>query len=266
MSVTQLRGADLEALLAFLNDVSRIEFAQPYPRQFLVRLQGLVPCDAVTYQELDLRAKRVRAMVATDADEDDDEDLYWSVGRCPISEYRVRTGDLAAVRMSDVIDGPRYHELAIFRDYFHPVSVEHLLDVGLPAAPYRHRSLVFFRRLGATDFSERDRAILDMLRPHLFTIEATAALRRRLATEPPAPGGDGDASVYSDLTAREREIVELVAEGKTNAQIGEQLWIAPSTVKKHLEHVYEKLGVRRRAAAVSALASFRYPGGSRAHN
>jgi DNA-binding CsgD family transcriptional regulator len=53
------------------------------------------------------------------------------------------------------------------------------------------------------------------------------------------------------LTAREREIVELVAEGRTNAEIAAHLWVAPSTVKKHLENVYEKLGVGRRTAAAT---------------
>ena len=40
-----------------------------------------------------------------------------------------------------------------------------------------------------------------------------------------------------------------MAEGKTNAEIASALWVAPSTVKKHLENVYAKTGVGRRAAA-----------------
>jgi DNA-binding CsgD family transcriptional regulator len=53
------------------------------------------------------------------------------------------------------------------------------------------------------------------------------------------------------LTAREREVVSWVARGKTNAEIAQLLWLAPSTVRKHLENVYAKLGVKTRTAAVA---------------
>ena len=59
------------------------------------------------------------------------------------------------------------------------------------------------------------------------------------------------------LTARESEIVDLLAAGKTNAEIAELLWIAPGTVRKHLENVYEKLGVHSRTAAVAMVRSDR---------
>ena len=53
------------------------------------------------------------------------------------------------------------------------------------------------------------------------------------------------------LTTREREVLMWVARGKTNAEIAELLWLAPSTVRKHLENVYAKLGVSTRTAAVA---------------
>jgi DNA-binding CsgD family transcriptional regulator len=53
------------------------------------------------------------------------------------------------------------------------------------------------------------------------------------------------------LTARERDVLAWVARGKTNAEIAELLWLAPSTVRKHLENVYAKLGVNTRTAAVA---------------
>ena len=53
------------------------------------------------------------------------------------------------------------------------------------------------------------------------------------------------------LTAREREVLGWVARGKTNAEIARLLWVAPNTVRKHLENVYAKLGVNTRTAAVA---------------
>lgn len=55
-----------------------------------------------------------------------------------------------------------------------------------------------------------------------------------------------------ELTAREREVMTWVARGKTNPQIAELLWVAPSTVRKHLENIYAKLGVNTRTAAVAS--------------
>jgi DNA-binding CsgD family transcriptional regulator len=53
------------------------------------------------------------------------------------------------------------------------------------------------------------------------------------------------------LTTREREVLAWVAQGKTNAEIARLLWLAPSTIRKHLENVYAKLGVNTRTAAVA---------------
>ena len=57
--------------------------------------------------------------------------------------------------------------------------------------------------------------------------------------EPPSPA--------SDLTDRERELVTLVAQGRTNAQIAAQLFISIRTVSSHLDRIRDKTGYRRRA-------------------
>ena len=62
------------------------------------------------------------------------------------------------------------------------------------------------------------------------------------------------ASVPADagpLTAREREIVELVAQGRANRQIAEELYISEKTVSRHLANVYVKLDVGSRTAAAA---------------
>ena len=56
----------------------------------------------------------------------------------------------------------------------------------------------------------------------------------------------------SRLTARETEVLLWVARGKTNRDIAEILGMSPRTVNKHLEHVFEKLGVETRTAAAAA--------------
>ncbi|MBV9007240.1 MAG: helix-turn-helix transcriptional regulator, partial [Solirubrobacterales bacterium] len=53
------------------------------------------------------------------------------------------------------------------------------------------------------------------------------------------------------LTAREREVLDLVATGATNAAVAEVLVVSPATVKKHLDNIYAKLGVSSRTAAAN---------------
>jgi two-component system nitrate/nitrite response regulator NarL len=64
------------------------------------------------------------------------------------------------------------------------------------------------------------------------------------------PGGRGDASSNGCLTAREQQIVRLLASGGTNRDIGEALGISEKTVKTHLNSVFRKLNVTGRLQAV----------------
>jgi two-component system response regulator DesR len=65
----------------------------------------------------------------------------------------------------------------------------------------------------------------------------------------PEPEGDGADPARPALSRREREIVELVAEGETNREIAARLFLSPYTVKQHTTAVYRKLGVRNRTEA-----------------
>jgi DNA-binding response OmpR family regulator len=62
------------------------------------------------------------------------------------------------------------------------------------------------------------------------------------------------------LTQREMDVLGWVACGKTNRDVGEILGTSPRTVNKHLEHIYEKLGVETRTAAVAQFNRFARPG------
>jgi DNA-binding NarL/FixJ family response regulator len=64
-------------------------------------------------------------------------------------------------------------------------------------------------------------------------------------------GGASQAPEPTQLTSREREIVELVCEGLTNAQIAHRLRVSDNTVKFHLQNLYLKLGVRNRTEAAA---------------
>lgn len=59
-------------------------------------------------------------------------------------------------------------------------------------------------------------------------------------------------AVGTPLTLREAEVLGLVAEGQSNRDIGRQLFLSEATVKSHLVHIFTKLGVSSRTAAVAA--------------
>jgi predicted ATPase/DNA-binding CsgD family transcriptional regulator len=80
---------------------------------------------------------------------------------------------------------------------------------------------------------------------------ATAAEYALLLTapdpQPPAPEPPAAAPGPGQLSARERELITLVAQGRTNAQIAAQLYISARTVSSHLDRIRDKTGCRRRA-------------------
>ncbi|MET8685919.1 response regulator transcription factor [Streptomyces sp. NPDC004732] len=93
----------------------------------------------------------------------------------------------------------------------------------------------------------------DAPRDELFTAVRAAAEGRtvlspavasRLVSRVRAPGNE-------PLSTREREVLALVAKGTSNREIAVELFISEATVKTHLTHIYGKLGVKDRAAAVA---------------
>jgi DNA-binding NarL/FixJ family response regulator len=99
------------------------------------------------------------------------------------------------------------------------------------------------------DFDEEDRALLSVLRAPLTAALLRARRRQKARQSLTAMTCSG----LAVLTERETQILRLVADGRTNAAIAHALGVSPRTVAKHLEHIYRRLGVSSRAAAVSRM-------------
>jgi DNA-binding NarL/FixJ family response regulator len=76
------------------------------------------------------------------------------------------------------------------------------------------------------------------------TVTTRVISRFARVTRPELPKG------LDELTAREREILRLIAAGLSNAEIGQELYIGETTVKTHVTHILQKLGLRDRVQAV----------------
>ena len=68
------------------------------------------------------------------------------------------------------------------------------------------------------------------------------------------PQHNGNAPAAAGLTAREREVLSMAARGRSNALIGDELFITAQTVKFHLSNAYRKLGVQNRTEAAHVAA------------
>ena len=66
-----------------------------------------------------------------------------------------------------------------------------------------------------------------------------------------APGGAGEEQASLGLSARELEVMSLIAGGHTNGEIAAHLFLAEKTVKNHVRRIYSKLGVDSRTAAIA---------------
>ena len=91
-----------------------------------------------------------------------------------------------------------------------------------------------------------------------FTAQVLAAFESPVAPEPSQPSLTESSQArparvqagLDDLTNRELEILELLAQRLQNKEIGDQLFISTHTVNYHLKHIYDKLGVHGRRQAV----------------
>jgi DNA-binding CsgD family transcriptional regulator len=196
-----------------------------------------IPADAAAYIEWRFGASECLTIARGKyAEEIDDLGEALDAG---CDSYPLRDLDWAGspepLRISDVVSQRAFRRSPFYALIAKPSGVEHELKLWLPAPPGHARFLELARGPGP-NFAERDRSLLALIRPHLARVRAGWELRARVEC----------------LTERELEVLQLVAEGLTNREIARRLFISPATVRTHLEHVFEKLGVGSRTAAVRA--------------
>jgi DNA-binding CsgD family transcriptional regulator len=244
-----LAQRDVDGVLSVLAEATAADGAQPFDLSVVRRLVELIPADDAGYWEYeDARSPsnggRNLFFVRRCADYPESEfssEMWEHVAskgllrRWPLHDDRLRLLGTAA-RLSDFVSERAKKRDPWYGEVMRPLHQEHECKVLLPAPPGIARGFYFVRYAGGRDFDERDRAVLNALRPHL------EAVRRRWERQ--QAGGAG-------LTARERELVLLLRDGLTNQEIADRLVISTGTVRTHLENIFAKLGVHTRTAAVA---------------
>lgn len=244
----QLRNSDLKAALSFLEEAYTNEGPAPFTPELLGHLAELVGCEAAAFFEVDHPRRILSERITSGRPEpasDGMPDYAWSCTRTvELNRHKLANG-AGPVVLSDVF-ARRLRSRADFNPNFRDGGFLDDIHVDLdPARRWKAELAVY----STGDFGLRARLIMQLVRPHLAAAYRTAALRRRLANA----AGDPEREAMIELTPREQEVMRAVADGLSNAEIAQVLVVERSTVRKHLEHVYEKLGVRSRTAALAKL-------------
>ena len=237
--MARLSEADVRQVLDVVREASLVDGPQPFPEPVLAALRRLVPCDVVAYHERWGRgAKRI---IWTGNPRGPTTPEVRDAGRRYEHQDPLTPVD-GARKYSDFFSRREFHRMPLYQEVARPVGVEDMIRLWLDPQGEGDARLEFDS--SRRNFRERDRAVLDVLLPHLKRFRRDAAARRELTRR--------RVNETPRLSPRQREILELVAAGKTNAEIAGLLWISPGTVRKHLENAYERLGVHTRTGAVAA--------------
>jgi DNA-binding CsgD family transcriptional regulator len=241
-AMMRLDRRDYEAVLSFLEEAHAVEEPAPFTPHLLDRLASVAHCELATFFEFAPGTNLITGYVPCSKEDPTwraVDDGWWTCTRS-VELRRWKARSTGPVVLADVF--PR--RLRVEPDFnlnYREHGVADEMSVSLDRDRRWTAELGVFRE---RDFGERERLILQLLQPHLAALYRAATLRRRL-------GAASDAARL--LTRREREVMTHVSNGLTNAEIARVLVIEPSTVRKHLEHVFEKLGVGSRTAAVAKL-------------
>jgi DNA-binding CsgD family transcriptional regulator len=243
---TRLGHRDFDAAVSLLFEAADTSGAQPFEPPTIQGLLRLIPADRAGYFEYSDGGVVCGASNTFFVEEPvlctpldwDSEAVRASIGTWPLRDMDASVSYGAPLKLSDFLSRTQLHRNAWYCEVMRP-HIEHELKVWLPAREGTVRGFFLVRGPGQRDFDERDRSLLELLRPYFGRIRARWERRHR----------------PSVLTAREAEVLELVAQGFTNGEIAARLVISRTTVRTHLENIFSKLGVHTRTAAVAQLRS-----------
>ena len=230
-----LTARELRAVLDAAEGLSRAMPAEEAVHELLRSVSGLVACDRLYWNRTHTSPVRRMAEIGLPhapaaAIGSPGRYAEWAAHR---AEHPIMSGKHGpVVAISDVYAPREFKETWLHQEWFRPALVKHEIGVHLSHPPDEIQ-VVFLSRLDGSDFDDRDHLILRLLRPHL-----DAALRRIAFPVP-------------RLTPRETEVLQLVRDGLTDAQIARRLVITEATVGKHLQHIYARTGAQSRVQALT---------------
>ena len=244
--MVSLAERDMRSVLDFAWDAGAYTGVDTFPRSLLQRLADLIPADAIVgYHEVEASPPwRVVEATEVPAEGVPAEIQEAATPFCPEDPLQngVHRAERRVLKLSDFLTRRGMRKLGLYHCVWKPLGIDDSLRVWLPAPVGRARTVYLER--GRRDFTERDRSLLTLLRPALSKLVLGADARRR-------------GELRTLLTPRELEILQWIGRGRTTREIAAMLVLSPHTVRKHVEHILEKLAVRTRSEAVARLTAAR---------
>lgn len=154
-----------------------------------------------------------------------------------VVSYLLNADGMTPRRMSDLVSLTDLHRTNAYHELLHPVDAEYQFTI-LSARATRTAAATWTFNRRDHDFTDNELDLATHLQGMLLLIEQTWSMTDHLPTDSP-------------LTDREAQVLTLVGFGLTARAIGNRLGISVSTVNKHLEHAYRKLGATDRLVAVT---------------
>jgi DNA-binding CsgD family transcriptional regulator len=241
----------LRRAVGLVDSLAELDDPSDFAGIVLPALASLVGCDVITYNEIGPAPGQTRyADYPAGALDPATQPVFAAhVHEHPLINHYRATGSGEPVMISDFLTQQQFHRLGLYTEFFRGIPVEHQVAISLPGPDQEVIGIAMSR--ARHDFCDEDRALLSVLRAPLIAA-LLRARRRRPAGQAYTAMACGE---LADLTDRETQILRLVADGRTNASIARALGVSPRTVAKHLEHIYRKVRVSSRAAAVSRMTT-----------
>jgi DNA-binding CsgD family transcriptional regulator len=216
----------------------------PFKLQALTFLSGCVPATAAVFYSVDARLDAVHHVFLRMRPDANASYVDYFHRLDPFHPRRFADSRVPLVTLRDVADVGAYERSEYCARFFAPLGLLYETELYLRDAGRIVGGISLLRSRDAPDFADAELAFLR--RAHAFVEESFRWCRQA----PPAPAAPPELG----LTAREREVAELIRRGASNAEIARALFIGLPTVKTHVQHILAKAGVRSRAELVARLS------------
>lgn len=204
----RLTPKQLRDLLDFLRAGYTCHDQEAFVTHLLSGISTLIPSEVTSYTEIDLRTGPVEAstrVMPADARFPEDREIFAThMAEHPIVTYWQQTGDGRALKISDFLTQRQFHRLGLYQEFYRQEGVEDQMTMMLPARPPRMIGIGLHR--GRRTFLERDRLLLNLLRPHLVQVhsntQAVSAIQQEVRL------------LRQGLEASGQEMVSLTKDGR----------------------------------------------------
>jgi DNA-binding CsgD family transcriptional regulator len=175
----------------------------------------------------------------------------------PLIAHNARIADPVPPKISDFLSDRRFRSLGLHSEFFRVFDVNYQIAIVVQHAGLQMIGVAANRAL--SDFTEHERACLAALRSHVVQAYRNGLSIERVRAESHCGRTTGAAgcAAAGGLTQREAEVLHWVARGLSNDHVARIIGATSATVKKHLEHIYDKLGVTNRTAASALYIRFK---------